>query len=109
MGCFAFTKKDIKLSPYSDLFDESAWTETGEQLAKDACTLLGLPKVSPLEVSVTAGCTALPTLLQIRQVMQQRQVEGMWSAKEELPVCEHSLLSFHSKATFASCMFISVA
>lgn len=86
MGCFAFVKTGIENSPYADLFDDSLWIETGDLLAKDACALLGLPKCSPLEVSVTAGCMALPTLLQIRQVMQQRQVEGMWSAKEELPV-----------------------
>ena len=86
MGCFAFIKKDNALSPYRELFDETIWVETGDLLGKEACALLGLPKSSPLGVCVTAGCIALPTLLQIRQVMQQRQVEGMWSAKGELPV-----------------------
>ena len=86
MCCFAFISSGVENSPYADLFDESLWIEASDVLAKDACALLGLPKCSPLEVSVSVGCTALPTLLQIRQVMQQRQVEGMWSAKEELPV-----------------------
>ncbi|XP_066926710.1 E3 ubiquitin-protein ligase RMND5A-like isoform X2 [Clytia hemisphaerica] len=86
MACFAFMKTGMEKSPYADLFDDSLWVETSDLLAKDACALLGLPKCSPLEVSVSVGCTALPSLLQIRQVMQQRQVEGMWSAKEELPV-----------------------
>lgn len=37
--------------------------------------------------SIRAGCKALPPLLNIRQVMQQRQVSGVWSSKDELPVC----------------------
>lgn len=36
--------------------------------------------------SINAGCTALPALLNIKQVMQQRQVTGIWSGKDELPV-----------------------
>lgn len=86
MCCFAFIKHGLEKSPYADLMDPVNWLEITEHLAKDACMLLGLSKNSPLEVSVTAGCIALPTLLQLRQVMQQRQVEGMWNAKEELPV-----------------------
>ena len=36
--------------------------------------------------SIQAGCQALPPLLSIRQVMMQRQVAGVWSNKDELPV-----------------------
>ena len=36
--------------------------------------------------SIQAGCQALPPLLSIRQVMLQRQVAGVWSNREELPV-----------------------
>ena len=36
--------------------------------------------------SINAGCTALPALLNIKQVMQQRQVTGIWNGKDELPV-----------------------
>ena len=36
--------------------------------------------------SIQAGCTALPPLLNIKQVMLQRQCPGVWSAKDELPV-----------------------
>ncbi|XP_057307951.1 E3 ubiquitin-protein ligase RMND5A-like [Hydractinia symbiolongicarpus] len=86
MCCFAFIKHGLEKSPYADLMDPVNWLEITEHLAKDACMLLGLSKNSPLEVSVTAGCIAIPTLLQLRQVMQQRQVEGMWNSKEELPV-----------------------
>lgn len=36
--------------------------------------------------SINAGCAALPALLNIKQVMQQRQVDGIWNGKDELPV-----------------------
>lgn len=38
--------------------------------------------------SIRAGCAALPPLLNIKQVMQQRQCSGVWSAKDELPVSQ---------------------
>ena len=93
MTCFAFLKRGLENSPYSDLLDPINWIEVGDNIAKEACALLGLSMSSPLEASVTAGCLALPTLLQIKQVMQQRQVEGMWSSKEELPV-SHKCANF---------------
>ena len=40
----------------------------------------------PSPCSIQAGCQALPPLLSIRQVMMQRQVAGVWSNKDELPV-----------------------
>ena len=40
---------------------------------------------SPLAVAVNAGCVALPSLLNIKQVMQQRHV-SVWNAKDELPI-----------------------
>ena len=42
--------------------------------------------------SINAGCTALPALLNIKQVMQQRQVTGIWNGKDELPVRSFSVL-----------------
>ena len=39
-----------------------------------------------LYYSVNAGCTALPILLNIKQVMAAQQVSNMWTNKEELPV-----------------------
>jgi hypothetical protein len=35
---------------------------------------------------VNVGSISLPALLNIKQVMAQRQVAGMWNAKDELPV-----------------------
>eukprot|EP00794_Sanderia_malayensis_P005489 gene5489-6174_t len=86
MACFAFVKVGLENSPYAELLDSINWLEINDILAKEACTLMGLSVSSPLEVSVTAGCVALPTLLQIKQVMKQRQCSGVWSSKEELPV-----------------------
>ena len=34
---------------------------------------------------MNAGCVALPALLNIKQVMQQRHV-SMWTDKDELPI-----------------------
>ena len=99
MCCFAFVRHGLQNSPYSDLFDPVNWIEICDHIARDACSLLGLSKCSPLEVCVTAGCTALPILLQIREVMQQRQFEGMWNAKEELPV---SVDSSYFKSTLVT-------
>lgn len=42
--------------------------------------------------SINAGCTALPALLNIKQVMQQRQVTGIWNGKDELPVRNFGVL-----------------
>lgn len=40
-----------------------------------------------ISLSVKAGCAALPPLLTLKQMMQQRQCSSVWSAKDELPVC----------------------
>lgn len=40
----------------------------------------------PLRVAFNAGTVALPALLNIKQVMQQRKVTSVWSNKDELPV-----------------------
>jgi hypothetical protein len=44
------------------------WHEIADLFAKDACALMGLSIESPLSVAVNAGCTALPALLNIKQV-----------------------------------------
>ena len=45
-----------------------------------------IKNLTTLRFSINAGCTALPTLLNIKQVMQQRQVNTVWNGKDELPV-----------------------
>uniref|UniRef100_A0A8C4QKH6 Required for meiotic nuclear division 5 homolog B n=1 Tax=Eptatretus burgeri TaxID=7764 RepID=A0A8C4QKH6_EPTBU len=53
---------------------------------RDACSLLGLSVESPLSVTFSAGCIALPSLINIKAVIEQRQCTGVWNQKDELPV-----------------------
>ncbi|RUS89327.1 hypothetical protein EGW08_002934 [Elysia chlorotica] len=86
MGSLLYLHEGVQNSTYSFLFEESSWVEICDIFTRDACGLLGLSVESPLSVGINAGCKALPPLLSIRQVMQSRQVAGVWSSKEELPV-----------------------
>ena len=87
MACLLYSQTGLENSPYASLLDPIHWVDICDVFARDACGLLGLSLESPLQVCVTAGCIALPSLLQIRQVMQQQQVSGVWTSKDELPVC----------------------
>ncbi|XP_032672609.1 E3 ubiquitin-protein ligase RMND5A isoform X2 [Odontomachus brunneus] len=86
MGTLLYLPHGIQSSPYSHLLDPTLWLEIHDVFTKEACMLLGLSVDSPLSVCINAGCTALPALLNIKQVMQQRQVTGIWSGKDELPI-----------------------
>ncbi|XP_070158716.1 E3 ubiquitin-protein ligase RMND5A isoform X2 [Polyergus mexicanus] len=86
MGTLLYLPHGIQSSPYSHLLDPTLWLEIHDVFTKEACTLLGLSVESPLSVCINAGSTALPALLNIKQVMQQRQVTGIWSGKDELPI-----------------------
>jgi len=86
MGAIMYAGPDLINSPYSYLLDPCHWAEIEDIFLRDACALMGLAVESPLGVAVNAGCQALPTLLNIKSVMQQRQVPGVWKANDELPV-----------------------
>ncbi|XP_070540021.1 E3 ubiquitin-protein ligase RMND5A-like [Ptychodera flava] len=86
MGSLLYLRQGIQNSPYSHLLDPINWLEICDVFTRDACSLLGLSVESPLCVSVQAGAIALPSLLNIKHVMQQRQVSGVWSSKDELPI-----------------------
>ena len=86
MACLLYSRTGLENSPYASLLDPVHWLDICDLFAKDACALLGLSLESPLQVCVTAGCVAQPSLLQLRQVMQQQQVAGVWTSKDELPV-----------------------
>lgn len=86
MGSLLFLRHGIQNSSYSHLLSTIYWDEICDIFTRDACTLMGMSMESPLSVSIKAGCIALPPLLNIKQVMQQRQVSGVWSNKDELPV-----------------------
>lgn len=92
MGMFLFIPNGIASSPYTELLSSELWIEIYDTFTRDACMLLGLSVDSPLSICVNAGCVALPSLLNIKQVMCQRQVSGIWNGKDELPVSYNYLI-----------------
>uniref|UniRef100_A0A0K8T0F9 RING-Gid-type domain-containing protein n=2 Tax=Lygus hesperus TaxID=30085 RepID=A0A0K8T0F9_LYGHE len=86
MGMLLYLATGVSRSPYAHLVQPSLWADILETFTKDACTLLGLSVESPLSICINAGSIALPALLNIKQVMQQRQVSGIWNGKDELPI-----------------------
>jgi len=86
MGALAYVHVGLDKSPYSALTSASQWVESCDLLTRDACTLLGVSVDSPLLVVVNAGSKAVPLLMNMKQVMQQRQVGGMWSSNDDLPI-----------------------
>ncbi|CAG2175956.1 unnamed protein product [Oppiella nova] len=86
MGSLLYLKVGLQNSPYAYLLDSLSWSEICDIFTRDACALLGLSVESPLAVTINAGCVALPALLNIKQVMQQRQVTNVWNTRDELPI-----------------------
>lgn len=86
MGMLLYLAHGVSRSPYAHFVQPSLWTDILDTFTKDACALLGLSVESPLSICINAGCIALPALLNIKQVMQQRQVSGIWNGKDELPI-----------------------
>ncbi|KAM8973673.1 E3 ubiquitin-protein transferase RMND5B isoform 2-T2 [Pelodytes ibericus] len=86
MGSLVYLRNGIENSPYSHLLDTDQWTSISEQFTRDACCLLGLSVESPLSVGFASGCVALPVLMNIKAVIEQRQCTGVWSHKDELPI-----------------------
>ena len=68
MGALMYIGPRFAESPYSHLLSDDLWMEIGELFVRDACALMGLSVESALAVAVNAGCTALPALLNIKQV-----------------------------------------
>lgn len=71
------------------------WTffQAADTFLKDACSILGITKDSPLTVVTNTGCNALPALLNLKQVMMSRQVLGIWNGRDELPVSIRNTIS----------------
>ncbi|XP_024433611.2 E3 ubiquitin-protein transferase RMND5B isoform X2 [Desmodus rotundus] len=86
MGSLVYLRLGLENSPYCHLLDNSHWAEICETFTRDACSLLGLSVESPLSVSFASGCVALPMLMNIKAVIEQRQCTGVWSHKDELPI-----------------------
>jgi E3 ubiquitin-protein transferase RMND5 len=85
MGCLLYLKVGLENSPYKFLLRDEMWIECADVFLNDSCMLAGINKDSPLAVIVNSGCLALPSLLNLRQVMN-RQVQGIWNGRDELPV-----------------------
>lgn len=86
MGALMYLPVGISNSPYRHLMAPEIWIEAADVYIRDACSILGINKDSHLSVIVNAGCTALPSLLNLKQVMLSRHVLGIWSGRDELPV-----------------------
>ncbi|XP_028668728.1 E3 ubiquitin-protein transferase RMND5B [Erpetoichthys calabaricus] len=86
MGSLVYLRIGIENSPYRHLLENTNWSDICTIFTRDACALLGLSVESPLSVSFSSGCMALPVLMNIRQVIEQRQCTGVWSHKDELPI-----------------------
>uniref|UniRef100_A0A8D1P2B7 Required for meiotic nuclear division 5 homolog A n=1 Tax=Sus scrofa TaxID=9823 RepID=A0A8D1P2B7_PIG len=86
MGSLVYLRQGIENSPYVHLLDANQWADICDIFTRDACALLGLSVESPLSVSFSAGCVALPALINIKAVIEQRQCTGVWNQKDELPI-----------------------
>ncbi|KPP70400.1 protein RMD5A-like [Scleropages formosus] len=86
MGSLVYLRQGIENSPYVHLLDSNQWSDICDIFTRDACSLLGLSVESPLSVSFSAGCVALPALINIKAVIEQRQCMGVWNQKDELPI-----------------------
>jgi hypothetical protein len=82
-------KHPLYNSPYADYLLQSHWNDIEQLFIKDFCTLLGLSQESPLLVIANIGASAIPTMIKMRTVLEERRKERpkieMWSA-DELPV-----------------------
>lgn len=83
-GAMAFCP-NLEESPYKSIFDnKTAWDEVAASFTREFCALMELSADSPLYVAATAGAIALPTLLKLQNIMQQKRTE--WTTENELPV-----------------------
>lgn len=85
MGTLLYLKVGLENSPYKFLIRDEMWVEAADVFLKDACNISGINKDSPLTVIINAGCIALPALLNLKHMLA-RQVQGIWSGRDELPV-----------------------
>ncbi|KAH9510837.1 E3 ubiquitin-protein transferase rmnd5a [Dermatophagoides farinae] len=86
MGSLMYLRSGIEKSPYQYLLDPNNWVEICHMFTKEACSLLEVSVDSPLSVTFNAGCIALPALINIKQAIQQRNVNDVWSSRDELPI-----------------------
>uniref|UniRef100_A0A0D6R489 RING-Gid-type domain-containing protein n=1 Tax=Araucaria cunninghamii TaxID=56994 RepID=A0A0D6R489_ARACU len=83
MACLLW-KDRLEVSPYSEFLSVSHWDALALELTQECCSLLGQSYESPLHVTISAGCQALPTLLKLANVMANKRQE--WQTMKQLPV-----------------------
>ncbi|XP_062504247.1 E3 ubiquitin-protein ligase RMND5A-like [Corticium candelabrum] len=101
MGCFLYISRGLGQSPYAELLHSRLWEEVCDDFMHEACAIHGLALNSHLAACLSVGCQALPSLLQIKAVMQQRQCPDMWISMNELPIDIDPGLKFQYHAVFA--------
>jgi hypothetical protein len=72
MGCLLWAGR-LEVSPYSDLLAPSHWDTVALEFTRECCNLLGQAYESPLQVTVSAGSQALPTLIKLATVMANKK------------------------------------
>ena len=77
-------------SPYAELVSMNLWSEIEAQFMTDFCMMLGFAQNSPLNIIVDVGAPAIPTMMKMQSVMDERRKERpkveMWTVGDELPV-----------------------
>ncbi|ODM93019.1 Protein RMD5 A [Orchesella cincta] len=103
-----FSTGSMKSSPYTHWFNEKCWDDIRDQFAREASALLAVPIESPLETCCSAGCVALPILLEVSRAMAQaRQGQSQapqgntWNGRNELPVEIKLDKDFHFHSIFS--------
>eukprot|EP00039_Didymoeca_costata_P006274 m.88801 g.88801 ORF g.88801 m.88801 type:complete len:375 (+) comp13189_c0_seq2:84-1208(+) len=85
MSCFLF-RNNLESSTYADLVDPVRWFEVHELLVKDCSRISDMPVETPLEVCINSGCIALPKLLKVATILQNKDTKGLLTSSDELPV-----------------------
>lgn len=79
-------------SPYADLLSSTLYIDIEEQFKREFCTLMGTSQDPALQIVVNVGSIAIPTMIKLRSVMDERRKERpkveMWSVQDELPVIQ---------------------
>eukprot|EP00250_Pteridium_aquilinum_P009350 c18612_g1_i1 orf=298-1437(-) len=74
----------LEHSPYRDLWQPTNWELISIQFTRECCNLIGYSYQSALQVIVSAGTQALPTLLKMVSIFGNKKHE--WLALKQLPL-----------------------
>lgn len=86
MGCLIYVPMGYENTVYSSLFSNEMWVDAADSFLRESCELIGVNRDSCLEIIVNSGIYALPSLLNLKQIMVKNAVSGVWSGRNELPI-----------------------